>query len=76
MNVQEIANAAMVTKANTVLDNGGVRDSRVTIGYYKKGNSPIPLLEARLVGGSNASQAKAKHLLNGIIKFPSEPAES
>jgi hypothetical protein len=76
MNVQEIANAAMVAKANTVLDDGGVHDSRVTIGYYKKGNSPVPLLETRLVGGSNASRAKAKHLLKEIIKFPSEPAES
>jgi hypothetical protein len=66
----------MVAKANTILDDGGIHDSRVTIGYYKNGNSPVPLLEARLVGGSNISREKAKNLLKGIIKFPSEPAES
>jgi hypothetical protein len=70
MNVQEIANAAMVAKANAVLDDGGVHDSRVTIGYYKRGNSPVPLLEARLIGGSEASKANAERLLKGIIKFP------
>ncbi|MGA9779169.1 MAG: hypothetical protein ACLPRE_04180 [Limisphaerales bacterium] len=60
----EIADAELAKRANDILDANEIRDCRVVIGRYRKGNNIVH--EARLIGGSSASRLKAKSLLPDI----------
>jgi hypothetical protein len=61
---QQITDAELAKRDNAILDGAGIHDCRVVIGDYRIGSHIVH--EARVIGGSEASRAKAKSLLPHI----------
>jgi hypothetical protein len=62
--LQEMLDAELAQRDNDLLDTNGVHDCRVTVGIYSRNGQIVH--EARLIGGSDESRVKAKHLLRHI----------